>query len=267
MKKTLAILLALLAAASISLASCEKTPENNNDGWDDDDNDYVETKGDDTDAVETGDDTADTENTDTDNVPNYTGWVDTNDTVYAGVNLRLRTEPSTNSGALATIPFGATISRLQTNGSWDKVTYNGQTGYVSHTYVSSNAGDFTFTDYAEATAITLSTAEKANNVLFYKTPFSPDQYERFDLDADNVLLASGVKAANLSEGYVLEKVAISQSGKWIKVKLTGTVTVGGSNKTCDAEVYYIRALAFNRKDVVDTTWSSGTVSGGDNAFG
>ena len=270
MKKTLALLLALLAAASIALASCEKKPENNGDnGWDDD-IDHVESKNDKDDEKESAEDTAavESENNETENeILNNTGWVATNDTVYAGVKLHLRTEASKNSSSIATIPFGTAITRAETNGSWDKVTYNGQTGYVNHTYVSTNAGDFTFTAYEEAKAITLSTAEKTNTVLFYQTPFSPDQYERFDLDADNVLLASGIKAANLSEGYTLEKVAISQSGKWIKVKLTGTVTIGGSSKVCEAETFYIRSLAFTRKDVIDDSWGNGNVSSGDDAFG
>ncbi|MBQ8850097.1 MAG: SH3 domain-containing protein [Clostridia bacterium] len=277
MKKTLAILLALLAAASITLVSCQNDDRKpvDDDDWDND-NDYVDTSNDtNNDSTDTSTDTNNTqtpdgndnENNNNNNNTNPSGWVEKNDTVYAGVSLALRSESSSNSTMLTSIPVGAAISRLETNYTWDKVTYNGQTGYVMSTYVTVNGLDFEFNE-CEATAITLS--ETTNNaVLFYQTPFSPGKYENFELDATNVLLASGVKSTNLSEGYTLNKVGVSKSGNWVKVELTGTVTIStNSTKTCTSETYYIRALAFNRKDVVDSTWNSGSVGGDSgNIFG
>ena len=272
MKKTLAILLALLAATSITLASCKDDGRSTlDDDWNDEDNDYVESDDETDDTTDEGDDTSNNQTPDdgeNENDPpvNPTGWEAKDDTVYAGVKINLRAEASTSSESLATIPFGSALSRSETNGKWDKVTYNGKTGYVSHTYVSLNASDFSFTTYETPVDITLS-ADTTNKVLFYQTPFSPDKFSAFDLDAGNVLLASGVKAENLSDGYTLKKVAISQSGSWVKVELTGTVTIQGSTKTCNGEVFYIRALAFNRGDIVDSTWNSGSNPGGDSAFG
>ena len=267
MKKTLAILLALLAAASITLASCQDDGRSTLDDDFDKDNDYVDTDdedetNDDTDGETTNDNN--NENNNNQNV-NPTDWEEKNDTVYAGLKINLRSDASKNGDIITTIPFGSAISRIETNGRWDKVTYNGQTGYVDHTYVSLNSGDFTF-NACDAAEITI--AENASNaVLFYQTPFSPDGYAKFDLDASNVLLASGIKAPNLTTGYSLKKVAISQSGNWVKVEFTGTVTIGSSTKTCNAETFYIRALSFNRGDIVDSSWNNSSNPGGDGAHG
>lgn len=273
MKKTLAILLALLAATSITLASCKDDGRSTlDDDWNDEDNDYVETD-DETDDNDDGDDTSGSQgngennndnNNDNTNT-NPTDWETKDDTVYAGVKIKLRAEASTTSETIATIPFGSALSRSETNGRWDKVTYNGKTGYVSHTYVSLNSSDFSFND-CEPVSITLK-ENGDRNVCFYLTPFSPGGFSNFETFSGNVLLASGLKAANLSKGYTMKKLAVSQSGSWVKVELTGTVTIQGSTKTCNAEVFYIRALAFNRGDIVDSTWNSGSNPGGDSAFG
>jgi len=56
-----------------------------------------------------------------------------------GVNLR--SEPNTNSKVLTSIPPGAEVKVVdRSNSEWYKVTYNGQTGYVSSKYVAEDKG-------------------------------------------------------------------------------------------------------------------------------
>ena len=53
-------------------------------------------------------------------------------------NVRLRSSRSTSSSSniILVIPKGRTVTILSESGSWYKVRYNGQTGYVSSDYVS-----------------------------------------------------------------------------------------------------------------------------------
>jgi mannosyl-glycoprotein endo-beta-N-acetylglucosaminidase len=50
-------------------------------------------------------------------------------------NLNLREAPSTSSKVLGSIPNGSKIEILGTNGTWNKVKYDGQTGWVHGDYV------------------------------------------------------------------------------------------------------------------------------------
>lgn len=260
MKKTLAILLALLAAASITLASCEKKDQPNNDGWDDEDNEYVDTDDDDGNDTtnDNNDDTTNDQNpgnNDNDTPTNPSGWVEKNDTVYAGVLLTLRDEP--NGDSIDEIPFGTALSRAETNGTWDKVTYNNKTGYVMHVLVASTDSAFKFTNVETPVAITVN-PENTNNVVLYKSPFYIDDS---DLSSANWLCKSGIKPNNLSETYTMKKLAISENKKWVKVEFVGTVTISSNNTaTYTAEnpgIFYIQATSFNDGRIVDSTWSSG----------
>lgn len=52
-------------------------------------------------------------------------------------NVRLRSSKSTSSSAniIVVIPSGKKVTVLSKSGSWCKVRYNGQTGYVSDDYL------------------------------------------------------------------------------------------------------------------------------------
>lgn len=271
MKKTLAVLLALITAASIALVSCENDNNNQDDSWDDGINDTEQGNKDtdtDTDESDTNNDTdTDTESETTNNI---TGWVDTNDVVYAGVELRLRAEPNamSDSNIVKTVPFGTKLTRLSTNGTWDKVKVGTETTeyYVLDVLVSNNVGNFTFTDYeADKIASLTLNAEEKYNVCFYMTPFYCENQE---YNYSNMLAASGIKKSNItSETYSIKKLAVSQNGAWYKVSLVGTVTVGTNVFTyTEAEpgIFYLQKINFDRQAIVDPTYntSSGTSTPG-----
>jgi uncharacterized protein YgiM (DUF1202 family) len=54
--------------------------------------------------------------------------------VTAQPTLNLRKDPNSTAQILTTIPFGTKLDVLATSGTWYKVTYNGQTGWVDATY-------------------------------------------------------------------------------------------------------------------------------------
>ena len=252
MKKTLAILLALLAAASITLASCEKKDQPNNDGWDDEDNEYVDTDDDD------GNDTTNDNNDDTtndqnpgnnDNDPptNSSGWVEKNDTVYAGVDdLNLRKEASTNSTLLKQISAGTKLNRISSNGTWSKVTLDGSTTeyHVLSKFLCDTNANFTFTDCAEPVTLTLN--NEKGMVCFYTTPFKI--WEGNTLEYNNIWQSSGVKAIDGE----FKKIATSENG-WMKVTVKGTITLDGNiTKTLENEAtFYIAYTDVSAGRVID----------------
>lgn len=270
MKKTLAILLALLAAASITLASCEKEPTTNVDGWDDD-NDYVESKDDDSDMDES-DSGSDADNDQGNNGNNTTpsnGWTEASGNIYLGMNVILRKAPDelASSKTDKKLSFGTALTRVRTNGRWEEVKISGDETlyYVKSIYTTDAAGNFKFTEDAEKPTLTLSTTTD-NNVCFYKTPFYCDDSES---NFANMLCKSGIKAVHLKgnaegETYSLKKLAVSENGKWVKVEFVGTVEISTNNKatyTSDAPgVFYIQALSFTREDII----GGGITSGGNN---
>ena len=269
MKKTLAILLALLAAASITLASCEKDPVDTGDGWDDD-NDYIDTKdeNDDTDGTKDTSDETDDKETESDNTTVPSDWTEATGNIYLGMNVILRSAPNdlASSKTDTKLTFGTALTRVRTNGRWEEVKYNDTLYYVKSVYTTDNGNNFTFTADEEKPALTIN-PETGNNVCFYKTPFFCDDSEA---NYGNMLCKSGIKATHLSEGYTLKKLAVSANGKWIKVEFVGTVTISSSNSaTYTAEnpgVFYIQALSFTRGDVIGGGIVSGDNNSGDGDF-
>lgn len=56
-------------------------------------------------------------------------------------SLNLRAKPDTSSGRLASMPEGSAVTVEEEQGEWDKVTYNGMTGYCMSKYLSKTALD------------------------------------------------------------------------------------------------------------------------------
>ena len=257
MKKTLAIFLALLAATSITLASCggkKKPLEQGNSGG------YIEEEDDVTTGNNGGDSATNPGNNGTtgnnggiisDPNANYT---DTNDIVYAGVALNLRTTPSTSGTAVKTVPFGTKLNRSQSNGTWDKVTLDGDTTvyYALHSWTTATDTNFQFAD-CDPSAVTVVTTE--NKIQFYLSPFVNDDLE---LAIQNAYQGDGFKAVDFAEGYTLTRVAMNSS--WVKVTFTGTV----KGKTVENETFYIQSIHFTNGRLSDPAFPS---QGGNSGVG
>ena len=162
MKKTLAILLALIMTASVALMSCDNSSDNI-----DDDEDFVidDFGGDEADdkAPETND-KGETVKPNTDkNTTNTNGNTTTtmetvNDKVYVLYDANIRDQASTKNASkvIGKAPFGAELTRSQKNSSWSKVTYkdaSGKTveGYISNELVTTNKQTVTFVKQEKVT--------------------------------------------------------------------------------------------------------------------
>lgn len=255
MKKVLALFLALMMV-TVSLAACKKEPSSSLLGEEGDDDGYV--------VKPNNSDTSDTSDTsNTTGGGTQTGvWTDTGDTMYAGVDeLRLRTSADSGNNVAKKVNMGTKLNRISTNGVWSKVTVEGDTNeyYVSNAWLSSNVGDFNFTETNPAVALTIGNTD--NNILFFESPFEADG----DAYYENVVCASGFKVDKVSSTYTLEKIGTSASGNWIKVKFVGTITITATNtKTYTPDnpgILYVKMRAITRGDIVDPTYTSNNPGG------
>lgn len=224
MKKFLAIFLALIMVLSVCLVACSKKKPST-----DDENDW---EGEDTyNALGTGDSSsAVTEDSDDDNTPSTSGeWIDKSDTVYVGINgTNLREGPGKSYKVGTKVNFGTALTRTGTNGTWDKVTYNGGEYYVDSDLVTTDGNDFSFeADLTDPVVLTVVGDYTVNlrTSPFYSADFS-----------DENMGISGFDLTNTSGTNILKKLAVSKSGDWYKVSYTGTTADG---KTYTDTTFYL----------------------------
>lgn len=151
MKKTLAILLALIMASSVALVSCNKNEDNTGD---DNDDEFVVDFGDGEVNGETNKSTEDGtgENSNsTSKKEDSDAMTTVNDSVYVLYNANIREQASTKKSVkvLATAPFGKELKRSAMNDEWSKVTFTTESGatvsgYVSNELVTTNKKTVTF---------------------------------------------------------------------------------------------------------------------------
>ena len=60
--------------------------------------------------------------------------------VIADPNLRVRSEPNTESSIIGKLEYGVTVEILETDNGWGAIIYDGQIGWVSMEYLTSVAG-------------------------------------------------------------------------------------------------------------------------------
>ena len=144
MKKTLAILLALIMTASVALVSC-----NESDTTDDNNDDFVvdfeggdinnATKEPETDengeTIHTSNNGSSNNNNNNNSGSSSSTMTQVNDTVYVLYKAKLRESAKETSKVLVDIPFATAVSRAEKNSKWSKVTYGGYTGYVMNDLV------------------------------------------------------------------------------------------------------------------------------------
>lgn len=59
-------------------------------------------------------------------------------TLYTTANVRLRAEPSTSSGIIATIPIGSAVQSSKTEGLWHYATYGNYSGWIRGDYLATS---------------------------------------------------------------------------------------------------------------------------------
>ncbi len=251
MKKILALVLALLMIATmVSLTAC--SDDKDDDEETEDDYEYIGTGT--GDATE-GEDDTDTEEDKTEpeeTEPEETDWIEKNDYICVAVNgVALREGPGRDYKSVKSLDSGTKLKRLETNGRWDKVSFEGETYYVSATYTTTSVKDFTFVEYEEEDQVLLNVKEECT-VNLRSTPF----YTEGDVNA-NVLFSGFGPTETDDDGESLKLIAKSESGTWYKVSFTGT----WGSKTYENKICYLKNTS-EISGVVD-----GLPSGGSSANG
>ena len=162
MKKTLAILLALIMTASVALMSCDNSADNIEDDEDFVIDDFGGDENKDDVSVETNEKgetvKPNTDKNTTNTNGSNTSMENVNDKVYVLYDANIRDQASTKNASkvIGKAPFGAELTRTQKNSSWSKVTYkdaDGKTieGYISNELVTTNKQTVTFVKQEKVT--------------------------------------------------------------------------------------------------------------------
>lgn len=245
MKKTLAILLALIMSASVALVSCN---EGGNNIEDENDDFVVDFGGDDIETSEPETDengetikpsnTNNTNNSGNNNNSSSTTMESVNDTVYVLYTANIRAQASDKSSVdiLATAPFGSSLTRSEKNNKWSKVTYTKDgstvTGYIANDLITTNAKSVNFiekkNDDGSAVITKIKSTINANNAIVRKFPLADGYPNTFKvLDSDE--FSAGSIVAQIPKGTGdITVVSVSEDGVWAYIKGTGKLYNGGN---------------------------------------
>ena len=254
MKKTLAILLALIMTASVALMSCDNSSDDN---IDDNEDFVIDDFGGDEDkddaAVETND-KGETVKPNTDkNTTNTNGNTTTtmetvNDKVYVLYDANIRDQASTKNASkvIGKAPFGAELTRTQKNSSWSKVSYkdaSGNTieGYISNELVTTNKQTVTFVKQEKVTG---EGEDKKTEAVVSKLVGTGNYRLRYFPLADGyphkVSLELG-EVGQIKGGTEVTVLEVSEDKMWAKISSTAVdkAVNGGytQNYTSTAEGY------------------------------
>ena len=209
MKKVFVFALALITVLSMSLASCKK--ENTPNVTNDDDGDFVvrtDTSGN---TGITGTGTGTSGSTTTSAV-----WTDKNDEVYVLGLSNVRGSASPSGNLLGQVSMGTKLTRIASNGTWEKISYNGSEAYIRSYLVTTSQAEVTFTE-VEKKAIHITVGANADKPIQINLRTSPI-YDAA-LGDQNVGI-SGLTNKQTANGE-LQVVAINGTRTWLKVEFNG----------------------------------------------
>lgn len=139
----------------------------------------------------------------------------TNSIMYAAGNLNIRSAADSNAEVLATFTPGSAVAVIGDAGNgWSKINYNGQTAYVSSTYLASS--ESTAIEKSESNSSSVSTS---SGDVMYATDYV---YVRTDDSVDSGTLGT------LATGETVSVVGNTGTG-WIQVVYNGQTGYVGEN--------------------------------------
>ena len=221
MKKTLALLLALLMVFSVALVSCGNDDEQPTDTQN---NDFVspglKNTGTGT-GTGTGKGTGTASNT----------FVDKNDTVYVLCDANIREEAKMSGTLLTTVPFKTALQRTKANNKWSEVTYTNASGnpikgYIANDLITTNAKSINFIaqgteDAPVVTKIKDNLGTGINNAVVRSFPLA-SSLNKFQVLSDEDDAA--MKIAQIPKGTAdITVISVSEDGVWAYIKGVGNL--------------------------------------------
>lgn len=180
-------------------------------------------------------------------------WIEKDDTVYVGMtSVALREGPGSSYGKITSVNSGTALERKETNGTWDKVIYDGTECYVMHALVSTDAKDFQFDLLATEDRVALTIAQ-GKQINLRTTPFIAD------VPSDDMAYTANVGISGLGSTSTphdaaanpLIKVGVSKNGNWYQVEYKGNT-------------YFITKYIVTTGAVIDPSVPAGSGDGNGN---
>ena len=235
MKKTIALILALMMILSVALVACgdKEEPTEPTDDFFNDDVDY------------TGDSTDDT-NENNNNANNNSGvvsgtsFVTKNDTVYACYNAVIRKDAKLTSDKVAEVTFATALSRIEANNKWSKVKVGEIEGYIANDLITTSAAAVTFKPLEGEEPVTakITNLGTSNNANLRKFPLALSNPKVVDLEAFNSSCIIGQVAKNTE----VTIISVSEDGQWAYIKCMAKASDGNgefATETTELEGYCI----------------------------
>lgn len=206
MKKTLALILALLMILTLALASCGKEEEETQEPTDN----FFNVGGKETDE---GDETGEGDETDGEGNVTAAGYTTASGTVYVLFDAILREDDKTSSDKVAEVKFGTALQRTAKSKKWTKVNYNGAEAYIANDLITTEQKAVTFKD-VEADTVAKVSISGQGTLNLRKYPLALTNPTVIDLaDFNNASILG--KVDNGAEVKILQ---ISEDGVWAKIE-------------------------------------------------
>ena len=227
MKKTLAILLALIMATSVAVTACESegtgSTESQNFEMDfgEDTSSEVVTDENGNEVISTGENGT---NKDTPGGSSST-MQPVSGLAYVLYPVMIRETAETSGKTVTKVEFGARLERIEANKKWTKVTYEGKTGYIMNDVITTQEETITFEDKGvagegENAEVVYPTAKVvvsgADNVKLRYTPLADGFPNDFAILKSEDLDLIG----QIEKGTEVTVLAVSKDGMWAKVTST-----------------------------------------------
>ena len=229
MKKTIALLLALITMLTLTLASCNKDKEGEEDlGGDFEFN--FENNG-------TGKSTGATDASG--NAVNTNEFIAASGTSYIVHPVKVREKAKSSSATIGTADWGAAVELVERNNTWTKIkftdTASGATleGYVRNELLTGDKKAVTKVDLEAAVAakiVNLGNKSDGTPITLNVRTTPWNSSESTEYKNVNVLSNISNKKYSVQDGDDVEKLATTEDGKWVYIKFTKTVDGVATNQ-------------------------------------
>lgn len=253
MKKTLALLLALIMMLSITMVSCnkEEEPDATDDNFD------FNFDVDETGETSTGDSTD--ENGEGNN--NNSDFVPASGTSYILHPVKVRKEAKKSSSTIGVAAWGSAVQLVERSTLWTKIKFtdkdSGATleGYVRNELLTADKKQVTLVELDTPVAAKINGLGNKDDGTPYTlnvrtTPWNCSQSEEYP--NVNVLANIGNEKYQVKDGDEVEKLGATEDGKWVYIRFVKTVD--GAEKTeygwCSAD--YVKVEGETPDTPVDT---------------
>ena len=228
MKKTLALLLALIMMLSMTMVSCNKEEP---DETDDDDFGFNF-------EDPTGDATGDSTDESGENNNNNSDFVAASGTSYILHPVKVRKDAKKSSSTIGVAAWGSAVQLVERSTLWTKIKFtdkdSGATleGYVRNELLTANKKQVTLVELEAPVAAKISGLGNKEDGTPYTlnvrtTPWNCSQSEEYP--NVNVLANIGNEKYQVKDGDEVEKLGATEDGEWVYIRFVKTVD--GAEKT------------------------------------